>query len=68
MKHKSPWKTLQCFHACLKWERRSRKGERFACVLCGHAAHTDGGAARNLALIGTVGACGLGILKDNNPV
>ena len=32
MKQKSPWKTSPCCNRCLKWDRRSRKGERFACV------------------------------------
>ena len=66
MKQKNPWKTSQCCSRCLKWDRRSRKGERFACVFCGHAAHADVNAARNLAFLETVGAYGLGILKDGN--
>ena len=38
VKQKNPWKTSQCCSHCLKWDRRSRKGERFACVFCGHEA------------------------------
>ena len=66
VKQKNPWKTSQCCSRCLKWERRSRKGERFACVFCGHEAHADFNAARNLAFLETVGVYGLGNLKNNN--
>ena len=66
MKQKSPWKTSQCRNRCLKWDRRSGEGERFACVFCGHPAHADFNAAGNLAFLETVGAYGLGILKDGN--
>ena len=66
VKQKNPWKTSQCCSRCLKWDRRSRKGERFACVFCGHEAHADFNAARNLAFLETVGVYGLGNLKNNN--
>ena len=66
VKQKNPWKTSQCCSRCLKWDRRSRKGERFACVFCGHEAHADFNAARNLAFLETVRVYGLGNLKNNN--
>ncbi len=66
VKQKNPWKTSQCCNRCLKWDRRSRKGERFACVFCGHEAHADFNAARNLAFLETVGVYGLGSLKNSN--
>ena len=65
VRYKNPWKTSQCCRACLKWDKRSRKGERFMCVHCGHEDHADFNAAKNLRLLETVGAYGLGILKDN---
>ena len=68
VKQKNPWKTSQCCNACLKWDRRSRQGERYGCVFCGYSAHADVNAARNLRTLETVGAYGLGILKGNGHV
>ena len=54
-------------------ELRRLRRETASCLLsvtywqiCGHAAHADVNAARNLAFLETVGAYGLGILKDRN--
>lgn len=38
----------QCF-ACKHVDKRSRDGERFACTACGHVAHADLNAAKNLS-------------------
>ena len=68
LKRKSPWKTSQCCNRCLKWDRRNRREDRFKCVFCGHAAHADFNAAKNLRFLETVEAYGLGILKSNDAV
>ncbi len=65
VRYKDPWKTSQCCNACLKWDRRSRREDRFRCVSCGHADHADFNAAKNLRFLETVGVYGLGILKNN---
>ena len=59
LERKDPFKTSQfCFH-CNKWDRRSRKGDRFKCVHCGYLTHADHNAAHNLELLGVAGVYGL---------
>lgn len=45
------WTSVTC-NGCGKIERQSRVGSRFECVACGHVAHADVQAAKNIAQIG----------------
>lgn len=63
--YKSPWKTSQRCSVCGKWDRRSRNGDEFLCIYCGHEDHSDLNAAKNLELLGLAGAYGLRSLKSS---
>ena len=41
LERKDPFKTSQFCSRCNKWDRRSRKGDRFKCVHCGYLTHAD---------------------------
>lgn len=55
---KDPWKTSQTCRACLKWDKRNRKGDKFKCVNCGHEAHSDYNSADNLEYLAVAGIYG----------
>lgn len=59
LERKDPFKTSQFCSHCNKWDRRSRKGDRFCCVHCGYLTHADHNAAHNLELLGVAGVYGL---------
>ncbi|MCL0103630.1 zinc ribbon domain-containing protein, partial [Dehalococcoidia bacterium] len=59
----SPWKTSQFCRFCGNWDRRSRRGEEFACVHCGHRDSAEHNAAENLKLLGLAGVYSLRSLK-----
>ncbi|MCL0070271.1 zinc ribbon domain-containing protein [Dehalococcoidia bacterium] len=59
----SPWKTSQFCRFCGNWDRRSRRGEEFACVHCGHRDSAEHNAAENLKLLGLAGVYSLRLLK-----
>lgn len=61
--YKDPWKTSQTCRACLKWDKRNRKGDRFKCVSCGHEAHSDWNSAENLEYLAVAGIYGFRSLK-----
>jgi len=58
LERKDPWKTSQTCRSCLRWDRRSRVGDRFKCVHCGHADHADRNASANLEYLATAGKYG----------
>jgi IS605 OrfB family transposase len=64
LERKDPWKTSQRCAICGKWDRRSRKGDRFKCVHCGHTDHADRNASKNLEFLGLAGAYGLRSLQN----
>ncbi|MCL0048726.1 zinc ribbon domain-containing protein [Dehalococcoidia bacterium] len=59
----SPWKTSQFCRFCGNWDRRSRRGEEFVCVHCGHRDSAEHNAAENLKLLGLAGVYSLRLLK-----
>ena len=63
LERKNPSYTSQFCRFCRKWNRRNRKGDKFACVHCGFSDHADRNAAQNLALLGLAGAYGLRLLQ-----
>lgn len=63
LERKNPWKTSQFCRHCLKWDRRSRKGDKFTCVHCGFTDHADHNAAKNLEFLGLAGTYGLRSLQ-----
>lgn len=60
---KSSWKTSQRCSLCGKWDRRSRRGDRFRCVHCGHEEQSDSNASQNLKFLGLAGAYSLRSLQ-----
>lgn len=61
----SPWKTSQFCRFCGNWDRRSRRGDEFRCVFCGHQDRADHNAAQNLKLLGLAGVYSLRLLPSN---
>ncbi len=59
LERKDPRYTSQFCSHCNKWDRRSRKGDKFCCVHCGYLTHADHNAAHNLELLGVAGVYGL---------
>ena len=59
LERKNPWKTSQRCAICGKWDKRSRRGDRFICVFCGNSDHADLNAAKNLEFLGLAGAYSL---------
>jgi len=64
LERKDPWKTSQRCAVCGKWDRRSRKGDEFKCVHCGHADHADRNASKNLEFLGLAGIYGFRLLQS----
>ena len=44
-----PGNTSITCHRCKHKDKKSRKGERFECTACGHKAHADTNAAKNIS-------------------
>jgi IS605 OrfB family transposase len=65
VQRKDPWKTSQRCHACGKWDRRNRRGDRFLCVNCHHADHADFNASKNLEYLGLAGIYGFRLLPSS---
>lgn len=61
---KDPWKTSQRCSKCGKWDKRSRKGDRFCCVTCGFTDHADLNAPKNLVFLELAGAYSLRSLPN----
>lgn len=68
LERKNPAYTSQFCRLCHKWDRRNRSGEQFLCIHCGHHAHADFNAAKNLELLGLAGAYGLRSLQTQNSI
>jgi len=56
----SPYRTSQTCSSCGHVDRRSRDGEMFRCIACGHECNADVNAARNILNRFLTGAYGLG--------
>ena len=65
LEKKNPWKTSQRCSVCGKWDRRSRRGDKFICVHCGHSEQADLNAAKNLEFLGLAGVYGLRSLPSS---
>ena len=65
LEKKNPWKTSQRCSVCGKWDRRSRRGDKFICVHCGHSDQADLNAAKNLEFLGLAGVYGLRSLPSS---
>lgn len=61
---KDSWKTSQCCSQCHRWDRRSRKGDEFHCVFCGHTEHADLNAPKNLVFLELAGVYSLRLLQN----
>ena len=67
LERKDPWKTSQRCAACGKWDRRSRKGDVFLCVFCGHSDHADLNSPKNLEALALAEVYGLRQLPNPIP-
>jgi putative transposase len=63
----NPAYTSQFCRMCYKWDRRNRNEDVFLCKTCGHSDHADLNAAKNMELLGLVGAYGLHSLEGAGP-
>jgi len=67
LERKDPWKTSQRCPKCGKWDKRSRKGDVFKCVFCGHSDHADLNAAKNIRDLALAGIYGFRLLPSSMP-
>ena len=64
LERKDPWKTSQRCAVCGKWDRRSRRGDKFKCMHCGHTDYADRNASKNLEFLGLAGIYGFRWLQN----